>query len=163
MLEKLEKAGTALEDGLLVALLLAMILLAAGQIIGRNLFSTTFILGDEALRLMVLWLTLAGGIAASRADRHISIALLDRYLDRRWLAVARVVTHGFTAGVCGLIGWFSFRFVQSSYEFGDTLLGDQPAWLLQLILPVGFFVMSYRHSVHALGHGLRALRGRGAG
>jgi len=54
---------------------------------------------NEALRLLVLWLTLAGAVAASRADRHVSISLLDRLLEGRALAAARVATHGFTAGV----------------------------------------------------------------
>ena len=81
-----------------------MIGLASWQIIGRNLFSSTYILGDELLRLMVLWLTLAGAMAASRADRHISISLLDRFLEGRKLALARVTTHAFTAAICGMLG-----------------------------------------------------------
>lgn len=160
MLKRLAQAGTWIEDALLVTLLLGMILLAAGQIIGRNLFNTTFMVGDEALRLLVLWLTLAGGVAASRADRHISIALLDRFLDGRWLDLARVSTHAFTAAVCGLIAWYSVEFVQMSREFEDTLLGGQPAWVLQLVLPVGFAIMAYRHGLHALSHAWAALRGR---
>jgi hypothetical protein len=37
-----------------------------------------------------------------------------------------------------------------SYEFGDTLLRDTPAWMLQIILPVGFGLMAYRHLVYAV-------------
>jgi TRAP-type C4-dicarboxylate transport system permease small subunit len=68
-LGRLERFGKAAEDTLLVTMLAAMMLLATAQIIGRNLIGQSFILGDEALRLLVLWLTLAGAIAASRADR----------------------------------------------------------------------------------------------
>ena len=150
LLERLERAGSLAEDGLLVLLLTAMILLAAGQIIGRNLFDTTFFLGDELLRILVLWLTLAGALAASRADRHISISLVDRFLQGRWVPAVRVLTHAFTATVCGLIARYSINFVNMSHEFGDTLLGDVPAWLVQLVLPVGFGLMAWRHTVHAL-------------
>ena len=50
----------------------------------------------------------------------------------------------------GLIAWHSINFVRLSLEFGDTLLGGVPAWALQLVLPIGFGLMAYRHSLHAL-------------
>lgn len=150
LLKALETAGRWTEDLLLSAILMSMIGLAAWQILGRNFFGSNLAVGDELLRIMVLWLTLAGGIAASRADRHISIALLDRYLDGWQLKLVRFISHAFTAGVCGLLAWHSLAFVQLSHEFGDLLLGDVPAWILQAPLPVGFAIMCYRHSLLAL-------------
>jgi len=38
----------------------------------------------------------------------------------------------------------------SSYEFGDMLMKNTPAWMLQIILPVGFGLMAYRHLVLAV-------------
>ena len=37
-----------------------------------------------------------------------------------------------------------------SYEFGDTLMKNTPAWVMQSILPVGFGLMAYRHLVLAM-------------
>lgn len=150
LLKGLESAGRWTEDLLLSALLLALIGLASWQILGRNLFGSTLVNGDELLRIMVLWLTLVGGIAASRTDRHISIALLDRYLSGIWLRLARFVNHAFTAAVCGFLCWYSVDFVQLSRDFEDTLLGGTPAWWLQAPLPVGFGIMAYRHALKAL-------------
>ena len=148
-LQKLEKAGAWVEDAVLVLILGSMIFLAAGQIIGRNLFNVAFFQGDELLRLMVLWLSLAGAVAASRVDKHISISVLDRFLSDRIMTAAHVATNLFTSTVCALIAWHSIRFVRTSYQYGDTLLGDIPAWALQLVLPIGFGLMAYRHAVHA--------------
>lgn len=150
LLARLERAGSLAEDTLLGVLLLSMIGLAVGQIIGRNLFDTTFALGDELLRLMVLWLTLAGALAASRVDRHIAIAVLDRFLSGRALEWTRALLQLFTATVCALLCWYSYAFVASSFEYGDRLLGDIPAWMLQAPLPLGFGLMAWRHSVLAL-------------
>lgn len=145
LLRGLETAGRWTEDLLLSGILLAMIGLAAWQIVGRNLFGSTLIFGDELLRIMVLWLTLAGAVAASRADKHIAISLLDRFLSGWQLRSVRIFTQLFTATVCGFLAWYSWQFVLTSKEFEDTLLGGTPAWWLQAPLPLGFAVMTYRH------------------
>jgi TRAP-type C4-dicarboxylate transport system permease small subunit len=158
-LGRLERLGKALEDAVLVLLLTGMILLAAGQILLRNLFDFGFIWSDELLRLLVLWLAVAGAVAASRSDRHISLAVLDRFLPPRGQHLVAVLTHLFTATVCALIAWFSLDFVRMSHEFGDLLLGNVPAWVLQAVMPVGFALIAYRYTLLALREGLSAVRG----
>lgn len=149
VLGKLEKAGTHAEDTLLVIILIGMILLAGSQIFLRNFFDYSLFWGDEMLRIMVLWITIAGGLAASRMDKHISIEVLDRFLPPKAQLLTKVVIDLFTASICGLFAWHSARFVMGSYEFGDTLMKNTPAWMLQIILPIGFGLMAYRHLVLA--------------
>lgn len=150
LLGKLEKAGTLAEDAVLLVILISMILLAGAQIFLRNFFDYSLFWGDEMLRLMVLWLTVAGGLAASRMDKHISIEVLDRFMPAGMQLFTKILIDLFTAAVCGLFSWHSARFVMGSYEFGDMLLRDTPAWMLQIILPVGFGLMAYRHLVYAI-------------
>jgi len=150
ILSQLEKAGTFAEDAVLLVILVSMILLAGAQIFLRNFFDFSLFWGDEMLRLMVLWLTVAGGLAASRMDKHISIEVLDRFLPHGALMVTKVLIDIFTATVSALLSWHSARFVMQSYEFGDTLLRNAPAWMLQIILPVGFGLIAYRHLVLAI-------------
>jgi TRAP-type C4-dicarboxylate transport system permease small subunit len=150
LLGKLEKAGTLAEDAVLLVILISMILLAGAQIFLRNFFDYSLFWGDEMLRLMVLWLTVAGGLAASRMDKHISIEVLDRFMPAGMQLFTKILIDLFTAAVCGLFSWHSARFVMGSYEFGDTLMRDTPAWMLQIILPVGFGLMAYRHLVYAI-------------
>ena len=145
----LEKAGTHAEDALLLVILIGMILLAGTQIVLRNFLDTSLFWGDEMLRLMVLWLTIAGGLAASRMDKHISIAVVDRFLPARAQLITKVIDL-FTASICALFAWHSGRFVMGSYEFGDMLMRNIPAWTLQIILPVGFALMAFRHLILAI-------------
>ena len=148
--DKLERAGKALEDAVLVILLTGMIVLAAGQIVLRNFFDIGFFWTDEMLRLLVLWLAVAGAVAASRNNRHISIAVLDRFLPKTAKAAVDVVLHLFTAGICGLVTWHSLAFVRTSHEFGDVLLGSVPAWIPQAVLPLGFGLITYRYLLFAV-------------
>lgn len=145
MLKKLARLGALAEDTALVLLLGAMVVLASSQIILRNGFGEGFVWADESLRLMVLWLALVGSIAASRADKHISINVLARFLPPTGQVIARIVTNAFTAVVCMLVGYFALQFVMQSREFEDELLGGLPAWWFQWIMPVAFFLMGWRY------------------
>jgi TRAP-type C4-dicarboxylate transport system permease small subunit len=145
LLASLERAGRMAEDAVLVLILGSMILLATAQIVLRNFFEISFIWSDEALRLMVLWIAVAGAVAASRSDQHINIAVLDRFLPGRLRTLKDVLIHAFTASVSGIVAWHSLLFVRTSHEFGDVLLGGVPAWLLQAVLPVGFGLICWRY------------------
>lgn len=159
-LARLEKFGRIGEDAILVIILTSMILLAAAQILMRNLFNFGFIWTDEVLRMLVLWLALGGAVAASRSDKHINVAVLDRFLPQKARQSLRIVICLFTAAVCGIITWNSILFVQTTYEFGDRLMGDVPAWLPQLILPVGFGLICYRYLLFVIAGTIRLVRGR---
>jgi len=156
---RLERLGRAGEDAVLVLVLTGMILLAASQIVLRNFLNIGFIWSDELLRMLVLWIAVAGAVAASRNDKHINIAILDRFLPDRGKAAVKIVVDLFTAAICGVVAWHSFLFVRMSHEFGDLLLGNVPAWALQSILPIGFGLICYRYGLFAFKGVIRLFRG----
>lgn len=160
LLGSLERFGRFVENATLVALLSAMIVLGAGQILLRNGFGIGFIWADELLRIMVLWIAMLGAIAASRDDNHIAIDILSRFLAGRVKIAARLIIDLFTCIVCGLIAWYAFGFVGEAREFGDTVLNGKPAWLVQAILPVSFGLISYRYLVLAARHVMNLVSGR---
>lgn len=137
---------------MLVLILTSMILLAASQIVLRNFFGFGFIWADELLRMLVLWIAVAGAVAASRTDKHINIAVLDRFVPVKLKAGMKIIVDLFTAGICLVITWHSIAFVRTSYEFEDVLMGNVPAWMLQLVLPVGFGLISWRYLVFSVRH-----------
>jgi TRAP-type C4-dicarboxylate transport system permease small subunit len=95
-------------------------------------------------------------------DKHISIEVLDRFLPGKVRLPTRIVIDLFTAFICALFAWHGARFVMASYEFGDTLMKNTPAWTLQIVLPIGFGLMAYRHLVLALKRPLASRASRGA-
>jgi TRAP-type C4-dicarboxylate transport system permease small subunit len=46
--------------------------------------------------------------------------------------------------VSGVLAWHAFRFVADAYRFNDTVLGNLPAWAFQLVMPVGFSLISFQ-------------------
>jgi len=148
-LDRADSLGRWAETFVLVALFAGLLLLAAAQILLRNGFSAGLVWADELIRLLVLWLAVAGAVAASRDQKHIAIELIARSLSADWRRMAVVVVNLFACIVSGVLAWQSWRFVRDSMEFGDMLLGDWPAWILQVSLPIGFALISYRFLVHA--------------
>jgi TRAP-type C4-dicarboxylate transport system permease small subunit len=145
-----DRAARALETWLIVAILGGLILLGAAQIVLRNFFSIGFAWSDGVARLAVLWLGLLGALAASRDGRHITMGALARWLPPRARLVAGLCADVFGAVVSGALAWFSWVFVSDAREFGDTLLGDVPAWWLQSIMPVAFALMAWRFVIAAV-------------
>lgn len=159
ILKRLENLGRLVENGILVLLLTTMIVLAAGQIILRNFFDVGFVWADEFLRVCLLWTALFGAVAASRANKQISIDVLSRFLKGRWNALAAMLVQVFTASITGVMAWHSFRFVRDSKIYEDVLMGDWPAWVFQSVLPLAFALIAYRYSVFAIASALRLARG----
>jgi TRAP-type C4-dicarboxylate transport system permease small subunit len=154
-LARISRAGRVLEDTLIVLLLSALVLFASAQIFLRNVFSIGFTWSDGSIRLAVLWLALLGALAASRDDRHIAMGALTQWLPGRYKVIAAVISNLFAAAVAGMLAYVAFLFVRDSRSFGDTLLGNLPAWWFQAIMPVAFGLIAYRY----VGHALRRLRG----
>lgn len=146
-LTRLDHFGRFAENTALVTLLSAMMLLAVGQIVLRELFSTGFIWADELIKLMVLWLAMVGSIAACRDNRHIRIDAISHVLPDKAILVIRVIVDLFAAAVCGVLAWQAWRWTQLEIEFEDTVLIDTPAWLAHVIVPFAFAIVSYRFLV----------------
>lgn len=157
--KRLDVWGRWAENVLLMASLLAMVSIALAQIVFRNTGLGGLVWGDELLRLLVLWLALIGAVAASRDDHHIRIDVLSRFLGKRTNAGIRFVVDLFTCVVCAVIAWYSVSFVASTREFEDQALGGLPLWYFQIILPVGFALISYRYALLAMRNGWTAVAG----
>ena len=126
---RLERAGSLFETILLVTFLSSMMLIAVGQIVLRELFSTGFVWADELIKLMVLWLAMVGSIAAARENRHIRIDALSHILPRIAVEITRALVDIFAAVVCGVIAFPAaqlFGFLAPQYAMYETQYGPIP-------------------------------------
>lgn len=138
------------EDGLLVGLLLTMVGLAVLQIVLRNGFDGGFLWAESFLRVLVLWIGLAGAMAASREHRHISIDILGRFLPPRTAKVVAIFNALFTAGICAALAWYTFDFVKLEYEAPVMAFASVPTWVCESIMPFAFAVIALRYLLLAV-------------
>lgn len=155
-IDRLRRGLHLTENGLLVVTVLAMVILAALQIVLRNLFGSGQIWIEPLLRSLVLWVGLLGAVTASRDGRHIAIDILTRALPDRWRRGLQAAACVFTTLVCAAIAWHGVRYVLLEYGFAGTAFAGVPTWAVVTILPLAFALIGMRYALFAAAF----LRGR---
>ncbi len=135
------------EDALLVFILSCMIVLAVFQIISRNLFAEGVVWIDPLLRILVLWVGLAGAVVATRTNNHIRIDIFSKYLPKKLLPYVERTVYLFTLLICLLVAWHASRFVYSEYEYGTIAFASVPSWITAVIIPVSFMLIAIRYTL----------------
>lgn len=138
------------EDALLLMLLAGMIAIASSQIVLRNLFDSGIAWADPMLRVMLVWLGMAGALVAAREDRQLTVDVLSRLLPPRWKLRGRLLTDLFTAVVSGMLAWHAGRLVLGDRAAGLIAFSGIPVWVCELALPLGFGLIALRYLVHIL-------------
>ena len=152
VVSRLLRATALVEDAVLVLILAAMVLLAATQIILRNVFDGAILWAGPMLRVGVLWVGMIGAMVATRSDKQISIDAVSQFLPMRWKARVRVLTDLFTAVIAAVVAWSAFRLVLDDRAAGVTAVAFVPLWVCEAILPVAFGVIAIRYSLFAIKH-----------
>jgi TRAP-type C4-dicarboxylate transport system permease small subunit len=139
-----------LEDWLLTILVLSLVVLAGAQILLRNVFDSGFAWAEPLLRALVLWSAMLGAVIATREDQHIGLDFIGRWVSGVKLRIARFIALTFAAVLCGLMAWHSWALVQLDLEGGTEGVLGISAWMLELILPLGFGLMALRFLIRSV-------------
>lgn len=144
-LAALGRAVARVEDGLLAALGLGL-LLAAGAQLGFRFAGGGPAWLDLAMRTATLWIALVGALVATREGRQLHIDALVARLQGWPAHLVRGIVALFTASVCLVLAHASLTLVQLEREGDAVLFLGIPNWLALSILPVVFALMA----LHAL-------------
>jgi len=139
-----------IETAFLIIILLTMILLAFLQVILRNFFSTSIFWGDTFLRHLVLWIGFIGASLATKEGRHINIDVLSRILPPGAKRISSIVINLFSATVSFFLMRAAITFIKFEKEFESTLFKGIPVWIFQIIIAIGFGMITIRFLIHAL-------------
>jgi TRAP-type C4-dicarboxylate transport system permease small subunit len=159
LITKLDRLFAKAEEVLLALLLVGMVLLAALQVLLRNIWDTGIDWADITLQNVTVLVGLLGAAIATSEGRHLNIDLFSRMLKGRGKTVLRVVIGVFCITVCVLLargGWTTFLanygpWVENIPEGWSKahnlkvqfLEGTIPQWLSLSFLPVGFAVIGF--------------------
>jgi len=157
-LEKLNSWIEGAETFVLILVLGIMVVFAFLQVVLRNVFNEGILWGDIFLRHLVLWVGFLGASLATREQKHINIDIFSRFISDRGKVVVRAVSNLFSVFICYLLADAGWTFIQDEQMMGSVIFADIPAWYFQIIIPIGFFLMSFRFMILALGNIVEVFR-----
>ena len=157
ILKRISKLAIIIEDFIIIVLLGSVIGLSVTQVFMRLFFGSSFIWADELIKIIVLWTAL---VAASRNNQHLKIDIIRKILPSKLSLAPQIVTEFFAFIVCVVIAWHSYRFINLTIDFNETVLINFPAWLAYIIVPIAFFLMAYRYMTSFVRHTVKFLRDR---
>lgn len=138
-----------IESWILVAIVLLMVTMSFAQVVLR-FFSIGILWGDIFLRHLVLWVGFIGASLATREEKHINIDVLSRFMKGKSKLFTRGIVYLFAVYISWLLADAAWEFVMEEKEY-ETILYDQvAAWPFQIIIPIGFWIMSIRFSLLAI-------------
>lgn len=138
-------------EGIVLSLaLLFMISLGFIQVILRNFWDTGITWGDPIVRAMVIWVGFIGASIATHQKSHIQLDLVSKFLPEGAKKFAAVIAHFGSSAVCLLLADAAYKFMIMEKESQTMLIDNIPNWIVIVIIPVTFLIMTARFFIHGL-------------
>jgi TRAP-type C4-dicarboxylate transport system permease small subunit len=142
--------ASGVEVTFIALLLFSLIFFGCLQIVLRNFYHRGIIWADPLMRHIVLWLGCLGAAYATSKMRHINIDVFTRFLPKGLLRIRNKIIFLATAIAASILGFAALKLVLDEKSFGEEAFLGVGVWLLQLVLPVAFFLIAYRSLLNLL-------------
>jgi TRAP-type C4-dicarboxylate transport system permease small subunit len=133
-----------LEIGFVVLLVASLVVLGTTQIILRNVMHSGLLWADPFMRHVVLYLGAVGAMIASARMSHITVDVMSRLLPAAAKPARRAVVYGATSIATYLLAIAAVRLVIDERGYHEVAFLGIQTWVLELILPIAFAVITYR-------------------
>lgn len=170
ILNWIDRLIAVVEGWLILIFLGLMVTLTFFQVILRDLFILAHIqwanavLGhmdwtEPMVRLFVLWLTFLGASLLTDDRKHIKIDLMSTLLPQKWQPFRELILSLACTIIMSLMVKASIGYIKLEKAFEETLFLSIPAWVDQLILPIGFSLILFRFLLQGIDHAVSIFRG----
>src|SRR5207248_2935068 len=133
--------GTAIEKGLLVLIVLAMILLPTLEALLRRAIGIGVPDAMPYTQHLTLWVGFIGAMLATATERHLALTTVE-LLPGRWQKGARGYVHVLSALVTAVLAYASLDLVLFDRVRADRLAGGVPEWWFEIVMP-GFALLLF--------------------
>ncbi len=132
------------EDGIGVLALLLMAGFPVLELILRSFFNTGITGSAEFVQHLTLWVGFLGAAMASRENRHLSLSSGITIVPEKYTPMTKAFSGIISTAVATALTWASYQFVVFELE-SDALVGSLfPVWMIELILPLSFALITLR-------------------
>jgi len=137
-----------IEDALAAMVLTAIALFPVADLVGREVLGGGIPGAVSAVQHLTLWITFIGAAIAARSDRLLALATTEFLADESRERAKRL-TATLAVAVGATLTVASVQLVRFDAEYGDTIAWGIPVWVVSLVMPVVFALITCRILVGA--------------
>jgi tripartite ATP-independent transporter DctM subunit len=139
------------ENAVVTLALAALVVLPLAESVLRKTFHLGLSGSTALVQHFTLIVGIVGGVIAARENRLMPLSTLTTLLKGKKKAAALIFTGACSAAVVALLCWASLQFVLSERPAGKVLAYGIPVWVVQLVMPLGFALVTFYLVWHASG------------
>lgn len=125
-------------------LLFLMALLPTAEIFLRKFFNTGIAGSTIYVQHLTLWVGFIGAVITTRDRRHLTLSPTVEFLPEKLRPAAIGLKNIVTTAICAALFWASLSMIRAEMESPVTLANWLPSWIIEAIMPAGFFIMTLR-------------------
>lgn len=141
--------GHGIENWIVCLALATMVVLPLAETVLRATFQVGISAANPLLQHLTLILGMLGGAIAARENRLLGLATGSAFLRGSVKTSANLVSGSVGTVVCLFLCVASLQFVQTEREAGSVLAYGIPLWVVQLVMPAGFALVTLRLLYHS--------------
>ena len=139
------------ENAVVTVALAALIVLPLAESVMRKTLHLGLSGSTALVQHFTLILGVIGGVIAARENRLMPLSTLATLLKGKKKAAALIFSGACSAAVVAALSWASWQFVLSEKPAGKILAYGIPVWVMQLVMPLGFALLTFYLLWHASG------------
>lgn len=139
-----QRRWRAAEDTVVAIALGAMVILPLAEMVLRALFNGGVPGSTTLVQHLTLLISMAGGALAARDGRLLAFSTVPTLLHGAWAKGAQWFNSTVSTAVAGALVIASFNYIQVEREAAQPFLFGVPLWVVELMLPLGFAVITWR-------------------
>ncbi len=138
-----------IEELICGTLMTIVLVLLSFQVVSRYVFGANYSWVEEVSRFAFVWSVYFGFVVAAEKDRHIRVSVVVMMMPLLWQRIVLTFADAVWLVFNGIVVWYGTIYIADMFEFPmiSQTTGINLVWV-QLIVPLGFFLMSLR-IIHA--------------
>ena len=135
----------SIEKVIIILTVVAMITIAFGQVLVRNIFQMGFMWVEQVTRILLILTIFVGASLASNEGRHISVDVIARYLTGKSRKFVDIISSVIVMAACFFLFFtvIDYLGLQRKCEVSNILPGF-PDWIILLPIPYFFCISIFR-------------------
>ena len=135
--------------------MVAITVFVVADIFSREILSFSVVWAQKGAVYLMIWAGFIGSSLATSKGAHLRPEIGDKLWPLKFQPTYHRIRHFVTAIFCFFGGVYGIMYLHESFQMGDTNpVIRMPLWIIQIVIPITFYLSAFKNIVYALVPGL---------